>query len=96
MEMPNGKSVDVGKADEVKELPIPEWARMAASVPASPPVANPLNMYAGSKMMGLGARKVAGKWTPPWRKGKVAEGALEVAQGRAMVYSPVGYGRSYS
>ena len=96
MEMPNCGAVVIGKADDVKELPIPEWARSAAAVPSSAQVLNPLNMYAGSKMMGFGARKVAGKWTPPWRKKKVAEGALEVAQGRTFVYSPIGSGRSYT
>lgn len=95
MEMPNNGAVSFGKADEVQQLAIPEWALSASSVPTRTPVSNPLNMYAGSKMMGEGYRKVAGKWTPPWRKKKIAQGSLEVAQGRAMVYSPIGSGRSY-
>lgn len=95
MEMPNSHAVTVGKADQVKELPIPAWAR-AASQASPQQVLNPLNMYAGSKMMAFGARKVAGKRNWPWRRKRIAEGGLEVAQGRTFVYSPVGSGRSYT
>lgn len=91
--MPNSKSLAVGRAEE---LPIPDWARIpfATNVPAG--VLNPLDMAAGSRMTALGTRRVLGIPTMPWSKDKVARAGLRMAQGSAMIYSPVGYGQRYS
>jgi hypothetical protein len=95
MEMPNCRAVDFGKADDVEDLPIPEWARNAWSM-APVRIVSPLDMYAGSAMAAEGYRKVAGKRVMPWQRRRVRAGGLEVAQGRAMTYSPLGSGRSQS
>lgn len=81
------------KADDVADLPIPEWARNAWSM-APVRIVDPLDMYAGSAMVAEGYRKVAGKRLMPWQRKKVKAGGLEMAQGRAMMYSPLGSGRS--
>jgi hypothetical protein len=93
MEMPNSHAVAIGKADDVADLPIPEWARNAWSM-APVRIVDPLDMYAGSAMVAEGYRKVAGKRLMPWQRKKVKAGGLEMAQGRAMMYSPLGSGRS--
>lgn len=92
MSMPNEQPCAIGKADEVKELPIPEWAR--STFAASRPVANPLSMYAGGRMMAFGGNNMKGKINWPWRRRRMSRGAQEFVQGRAMVYSPLGEGRS--
>ena len=84
----------VGKADEVEELPIPEWAR-ASFAPSRPVVANPLDMYAGARMMAFGGNNMRGKINWPWRRDRMARGGYEYVQGRAMTYAPLGGGRSY-
>ena len=89
---PNGDAVSVGKADEVKDLPIPEWARSSFSVNHAV-VGNPLDMYAGAQMMAFGGNNMRGKINWPWRRKRMSNGALEYVQGRAMVYSPIGEGR---
>lgn len=91
----SGRSEEIfGKADEVKELPIPEWAR-ASFASTRPLVANPLDMYAGSRMMAFGGNNMKGKINWPWRRDRMARGGYEYVQGRAMVYAPLGTGRSY-
>lgn len=92
MSMPNEACLEVGKADQVKELPIPEWARTTFA--PSRPVANPLDMYAGSRMVAFGVNNARGKINWPWRKDRMSRGAYQAAQGRAMVYAPMGHGRS--
>jgi len=91
MEMPNSRAVVVGKADEVVELPIPEWA-MESFAPGPVPVLSPLDMKAGSMMMATGFRNAQGKRVWPWQKKRMSRGSYEMAQGRQMVYSPVGKG----
>ena len=95
MEMPNYRAVSFGKADEVEELPIPEWAR-ASFAPGSVPVLSPLDMYAGSRMMAYGLKNAQGKRVWPWQKKRMTRGAYEAARGRSMIYSPVGKGERYS
>ena len=95
MNMPNHSSVAIGNGRQVRELDIPRWARDASYTPSSRPVLSPLNMYAGSKMMAFGARKVAGKRTWPWQRKRVRQGGLDVARGRVSVYQPLGIGRRY-
>lgn len=82
----------VRKADDAEDLPIPEWARNAWSM-APTRIVSPLDMYAGSAMAAEGYRKVSGKRVWPWQRGRVKTGGLEMAQGRAMMYSPLGSGR---
>ena len=82
----------MSKADDVEDLPIPEWARKAWSM-APTRIVSPLDMYAGSALAAEGYRKVTGKRVWPWQRGKVKAGGLEMAQGRAMTYSPLGSGR---
>ena len=93
MDMPNCHAVAIGKADAVVDLPIPEWARNAWSM-APVQIVSPLDMYAGSALAAEGYRKVAGKRVWPWQRRRVNAGGLEMAQGRAMMYSPLGSGRS--
>ena len=82
----------VRKADDAEDLPIPEWARNAWSM-APTRIVSPLDMYAGSAMAAEGYRKVSGKRVWPWQRGRVKTGGLEMAQGRAMMDSPLGAGR---
>jgi len=89
---PNGDAVSVGKADQVKDLPIPEWARTSFST-SHPAVANPLDMYAGARMMAFGGNNMRGKINWPWRRSRMVRGAQQYVQGRATVYSPIGEGR---
>lgn len=91
-EMPNTKTLAVGRAEE---LPIPEWARVPFSTKIQPTL-NPLDMAAGSRMTALGMRQVLGIPTMPWSKDKVARAGLRVARGNATVYNPIGYGQRYS
>lgn len=95
MEMPNSNSVSFGKADSVKDLPIPEWARMNFST-GSNALLNPLNIHASSAQMAEGYRKVAGKRIWPWQRKRVLEGANQMALGRTTLYQPLGTGRNYS
>ena len=92
MNMPNEDSCIVGKSDEVKELPIPEWAK--STFAPSRQVADPLSMYAGGRMMAFGGNNMKGKINWPWRKNRMSRGAQQFVQGRAMVYAPMGEGRS--
>lgn len=94
MEMPNSRSVEVGKAD-VEQLPIPEWARANFSTRPNM-LLNPLNIHASSAQMAEGYRKVAGKRIWPWQRKRVREGANQMAMGRTTLYQPLGSGRNYS
>jgi hypothetical protein len=94
MEMPNSGSVVVGKAAQMEQLPIPEWAKTNFSV-NSRQLLNPLNIHASAGQMAEGARKVAGKRIWPWQRKRVRQGASQVAMGRTTLYQPLGYGRGY-
>jgi hypothetical protein len=91
MNMPNAKSLSVGRAEE---LPIPAWAKSNFST-KSGGVLNPLNIHASASQMADGARKVAGKRIWPWQRKKINQGASQIALGRTTLYQPLGYGRSY-
>lgn len=80
-----GKTIDTGRAEV---LPIPPWA----VGPFSAPVVNPLDMYAGSRLMAFGLAGASGKRVLPWQKRRMSRNANMVAQGRGMVYSPLGVG----
>lgn len=93
MEMPNRRSLSVGRAEE---LSVPEWARANFAAPMRPGAQNPLDMAAGARMMALGTRQVLGIPTMPWSKDRIARAGVRMAQGNATLYSPVGYGQRYS
>jgi hypothetical protein len=92
MEMPNAQAVEVGKSNQVKELPIPAWALQNFSTKPNV-LLNPLNIHASSAQMADGYRKVAGKRIWPWQRKKVNQGASQIAFGRTTLYQPLGYGR---
>jgi len=82
---PNRGSLDVGRAEE---LEIPPFAKPSFTGP----VINPLNMYAGARLMAYGSAAVEGKHIWPWQRRRVAGGANRIAQGRAVLYGPMDYG----
>jgi hypothetical protein len=80
-----GKALDIGRAET---LPIPPWA----VAPFSARVVDPLDMYAGSRMMAFGISRGTGHRIMPWQKRRMSRNANAVAQGRGMLYSPLGVG----
>jgi len=81
-----GKSLDSGRAEA---LPVPAWAR---SNFRNGRVLDPLQMYAGSRLMAYGVAGAQGKRVWPWQRRKLARNANRIAQGRAFIYSPMGSG----
>ena len=85
MVTPNRGSLDVGRAES---LSIPLWAKPNFG----PAVLNPLDMYASSRMIAFGLAGASGKRIWPWQRNRVGHQANQAAQGRGMLYSPLGRG----
>ena len=88
---PNEDATVIGKADAVRELPIPEWAR-ASFAPGPVPVLDPLNQYAAGRLLVFGGKRARGEVIWPWMRGRMRRGGLEQAQGLTMLSSPAGRG----
>jgi len=82
-----GKAVDSGR---VQTLEVPAFARQAFS---GQPI-DSLDMYASSRLMAYGLAGAQGKHIWPWQRKRVMRNANKVAQGRGMLYSPMGIGVS--
>ena len=80
-----GKALDSGKAEV---LEIPPFAHRAFS---GQPL-DALDMYAGARLMAYGMAGAQGKRIWPWQRKRVMSNANKIAQGRGMLYSPLGMG----
>jgi hypothetical protein len=75
-----GKALDIGRPEP---LVIPPWARQNFAR-----MVNPLDQYAGGRLMSQGWQNFQGNRVMPWRKNRMSRGALAMARGRAAM----GYG----
>lgn len=92
----SGRSKEIlGKADEVVDLPIPEWARVSFA-PGPVPVLSPLDQHAAGRMMAFGGKRARGEVIWPWMRGRMARGGVEQVQAVRMIGSDAGRGRRQS
>jgi len=92
--MPNGVSGigDVAKSN-VRQYPyLPEWIDTPESARTVRRVLNPTDLYASSRLMVESVARAEGRRLSPRKKKRLTQAERRFAQGRMMLYSPLGRG----
>lgn len=89
LEMPNG---DVAKSN-IRQYPyLPEWIDSPGAARTVRRVLNPTDLYASSRLMVQSAARADGRRLSRRKLKRMTEAERRFAQGRMMLYSPLGRG----